>query len=109
MLFLLNYFQRPIHIFGSTGLLMTGAGILTGIYLTLVKFVGGQNIGDRPLLIMPALLIIVGIQMLSIGLVAEMLMRTYYESQDASAYFVRKELAAEAIAPRELEPEAEVA
>ncbi|MEL7234351.1 MAG: glycosyltransferase family 2 protein, partial [Chloroflexota bacterium] len=109
VLFLLNYFQRPIHIFGSTGLLMAGAGVVTGIYLTLVKFIGGQDIGDRPLLIMTALLIIVGIQMLSIGLVAEMLMRTYYESQDASAYFIRNELPAETTAVTEALPEPEVA
>ncbi len=106
VLFLLNYFQRPIHIFGSTGLLMSGAGIAIGIYLALVKFITGADIGDRPLLLMSVLLIIVGVQMLSIGLVAEMLMRTYYESQGATAYFVRKELPADAASQLEdhLEP-----
>lgn len=105
VLFLLNYFQRPIHIFGSTGLLMSGVGILIGIYLSLVKFITGADIGDRPLLLMAALLIIVGIQMLSIGLVAEMLMRTYYESQGASAYYVRQELPAHSEETRTAEPE----
>jgi len=94
VLFLLNYFQRPIHIFGSTGLLMSAAGFFIGLYLTLVKLITGADIGDRPLLLMAVLLIIVGVQMLSIGLVAEMLMRTYYEAQGADAYYIRNELPA---------------
>jgi glycosyltransferase involved in cell wall biosynthesis len=95
VLFLLNYFQRPIHIFGSTGIVMTFVGLLISAYLTLVKLIGGQDIGDRPLLLMGVLFIIVGLQMLSIGLVAEMQMRTYYAAQGASAYYVRRELGAD--------------
>ena len=54
--------------------------------------IGGQDIGSRPLLMMTMLLIIVGIQMLSIGLVAEMLMRTYYEAQGIRPYQVAKKI-----------------
>jgi glycosyltransferase involved in cell wall biosynthesis len=95
VLFLLNYFQRPIHIFGSTGLAMTVIGIGISLYLSVFKLITGADIGDRPLLLMGVLLIIVGVQMLSIGLVAEMQMRTYYEAQGAHAYYVRRELTAE--------------
>jgi len=92
VLFLLNYFQRPIHIFGSTGVFMTLLGVAISIYLSLVKLITGADIGNRPLLLMGVLFIIVGVQMLSIGLVAEMQMRTYYEAQGASAYYIRREL-----------------
>ena len=56
----------------------------------------GQDIGNRPLLLLGVLLIIVGVQMVSIGLVAEMQMRTYYEAQGAAAYYVRRELSDDA-------------
>ena len=67
-----------------------GLGVLSGIYLTLVKFIGGQDIGDRPLLMLAVLLILVGVQMIGMGLLGEMVMRTYYESQDKQIYFVRE-------------------
>ncbi|MEO0562459.1 MAG: glycosyltransferase family 2 protein [Chloroflexota bacterium] len=92
VLFLLNYFQRPIHIFGSSGIVMTLLGTAITLYLGFVRLVLGNDIGNRPLLLLGILLIIVGVQMLSIGLVAEMQMRTYYEAQGASAYYVRQEL-----------------
>ena len=92
VLFLLNYFQRPIHIFGSTGLVVTTIGVGISLYLSVYKLITGADIGTRPLLLMGALSIIVGVQMLSIGLVAELQMRTYYEAQGASAYYVRREL-----------------
>ena len=93
--FLLNYAQRPMYIFGGIGLGFSGLGILIGIYLTLYKLLTGADIGSRPLLFLAGLLIIVGVQMLSIGLLAEMQVRTYYESRDANAYFIRNELTAD--------------
>lgn len=104
VLFLLNYFTRPIHIFGTVGLGMTAAGIGISLYLTVFKLITGADIGDRPLLLMGVMFIIVGIQMLSIGLVAEMLMRTYYESQGTPAYYVREALTGETEAAPEREP-----
>ncbi len=92
VLFILNYFQRPIHIFGSSGAVMTALGGAITLYLGFVRLVLGQDIGDRPLLLLGVLLIIVGVQMISIGLVAEMQMRTYYEAQGAAAYYIRREL-----------------
>ena len=88
--FLLGYGTRPIHVFGGFGLLSLGLGMLSGVYLTLVKLIGGQDIGDRPLLMLAVLLILVGVQMIGMGLLGEMVMRTYYESQDKQIYFVRE-------------------
>jgi len=88
--FLLGYGTRPIHVFGGIGMFSLGLGMLVGLYLTLVKFIGGQDIGDRPLLLLAMLLIMVGVQMIAMGLLGEMIMRTYYESQDKPIYIVRE-------------------
>src|SRR5262249_33918085 len=63
--FLLAYDTRPIHVFGTLGLVTTGLGILIGLYLSFVKLLLGQNIGDRPLLMLAVMLVIVGIQFIS--------------------------------------------
>ena len=63
-----------------------------GLYLTFEKVVLGQNIGNRPLLLLAVLLVLLGVQMVSMGLVAEMIMRTYHEAQDKPIYVVREEL-----------------
>ena len=90
--FILSYSTRPLQIFGGFGLLMGAAGGLIGLYLTFVKLVQGQEIGDRPLLILGVLLIILAVQMISIGLVAEIVVRTYHESQQKPIYMVRESL-----------------
>jgi glycosyltransferase involved in cell wall biosynthesis len=90
--FLLGYSTRPLHVFGGIGLLMAGLGLLFGIYLTFVKLVLGENIGNRPLLLLAALLVILGVQMVSMGLLAEMITRTYYEAQDKPIYVIREQL-----------------
>jgi len=88
--FLLGYATRPIHVFGRIGLFMAGIGAVIGVYLTFVKLALGQDIGSRPLLLLAVVLVIVGVQMLSMGLLSEMVMRTYYESQDKKIYVVRE-------------------
>lgn len=98
--FLLAYDTRPIHVFGMLGLLTTGLGILIGLYLTFIKFFLGQNIGDRPLLWLAVLLVIVGVQFVSTGLLAEVQTRTYYEAQDKPIYVVREILGEEQPAER---------
>jgi glycosyltransferase involved in cell wall biosynthesis len=87
--FLLSYSNRPLHVFGGLGLLMGGLGFLTLLYLVFVRLALGQDIGDRPLLLLAILLVIVGVQMVSIGLVAEMVTRTYFEAQQKPIYTVR--------------------
>ena len=69
-----------------------GLGVLFGLYLIFVKLVLGQNIGSRPLLIFAVLLVILGVQMISMGLLAEMIMRTYHEVQDKPIYVIRDQL-----------------
>jgi len=92
LFFLLNYATRPIHIFGSLGLVSAGAGVLVGVYLSAVKLIGHQDIGSRPLLLLAVLLVILGVQFLSMGFLGELVARTYHEAQDKPIYAVREVL-----------------
>ncbi|MEQ8960752.1 MAG: glycosyltransferase, partial [Coleofasciculus sp. C2-GNP5-27] len=67
-----------------------GVGLFLGLYLTVLKLGFGQNIGDRPLLILAVVLLLAGVQLFSFGLLAEVLMRTYHESQGRPIYRVRE-------------------
>ena len=89
ILFQRKYLQKPIYLFGNIGILFFVFGILINIYLLILKILG-NDIGNRPLLILGMLLILVGIQLFTIGIVADLLMRTYYESQDKKPYNIRK-------------------
>jgi len=92
--FMKKFLTRPMHIFGSFGLSAIVAGVLIATYLALVKFMGQQDIGDRPLLFLAIVLFLSGIQLFSFGLLAEVLMRTYHESQRRPIYRVREIVAA---------------
>jgi glycosyltransferase involved in cell wall biosynthesis len=72
--FLGRYRHRPMHLFGGIGLLMVFAGLLVSLYLSVLRF-AGEGIGNRPLLLLGVLLILVGTQLLTIGLVSEMIQR----------------------------------
>ncbi|MCB0072358.1 MAG: glycosyltransferase family 2 protein [Caldilineaceae bacterium] len=87
--FLGTYATRPIHVFGGMGLLSTFLGVLLGVYLTFVKLFMHENIGSRPLLMLAVLLVVVGVQLITMGLLGEMIIRTYYESQGKPIYYVR--------------------
>jgi hypothetical protein len=76
--FMGRYRYRPLHLFGGIGLLLGGAGFATLLYLTAIKL-GGAGIGDRPLLMLGILLLVVGIQSFSLGLVGEMLTSQHEE------------------------------
>ena len=100
--FMLGYMTRPLHLFGGIGMLSTGLGVLLGLYMVFVKLVQGQNIGSRPLLSLSVLLVIIGVQFIGMGLLAELIVRTYYEATDKRIYVVREVLegeASEATAP----------
>jgi glycosyltransferase involved in cell wall biosynthesis len=92
--FLLSYSTRPIQIFGGAGLLSFLVGTVLGIYLTFVKLVQRQNIGGRPLLLLAVLLVMVGVQLIGMGLLGELVVRTYYEAQGKPIYAVREVLPA---------------
>jgi glycosyltransferase involved in cell wall biosynthesis len=88
--FLLSFASKPIQVFGLLGLGATGAGILIGLYLTILKLCFGAQIGGRPLLFLGVLLIVVGVQFIVMGLLGEMLVRVYHESQRKPIYMVKR-------------------
>jgi hypothetical protein len=89
MLFFKRYLQKPMHLFGNTGIFMVGFGVLINIYLLIVKLMG-NDIWGRPLLILGMLLLFMGIQFITIGIVVEIQMRTYFESQAKRPYKIRR-------------------
>jgi glycosyltransferase involved in cell wall biosynthesis len=88
--FLLSYSTRPLQIFGLMGLGAGGLGALITGYLGYVRLFERQAIADRPLLLMGVLLLFVGVQLVTFGLLAELLARTYYESQNKPVYVIRE-------------------
>ncbi len=90
--FLLTYSTRPAHVFGGIGFLCGGLGVALGLYLTVDKLVFGQDLNARPLLMLAVLLVMVGVQFVSLGLVGEFVIRTYHESQRKPIYMIREVL-----------------
>ena len=79
--FMKRFLTRPMHVFGFVGLLTLGIGLLIALGLVAQKLMFGTDIGSRPLLLMAVLAILSGVQLFCFGLLAEMQMRTYHESQ----------------------------
>lgn len=92
VIFLLSYFNRPLRVFGGAGVIIGGIGGLFLLYLAYEKIILLNNIGDRPLLSLGILLVVLGVQFISTGLIADMTMRTYHESQGKPPYYVREHL-----------------
>ncbi len=90
--FLLFYGTRPAHVFGSLGLVSFGLGAAMSLYLAYVKLILGQSIGSRPLLTLSVLLVIVGVQMVTMGFLGEIMVRTYHEAAGKPIYVVRETL-----------------
>ena len=90
LLFIRKYFQRPIHLFGIFGVLLTVLGVLINVYLFILKWGFGQDIGNRPLLIFGMMFILAGIQLFTNGIVMELIIRTYYESQNKRPYRIKR-------------------
>ncbi|MBD2358268.1 glycosyltransferase family 2 protein [Tolypothrix sp. FACHB-123] len=91
--FMKKFLTKPMHVFGLLGLISMILGTIIGIYLTFLKLAWGQMIGNRPLLILAVLLLVTGVQLFCFGLLAELLMRTYHESQGRPIYRVREVVA----------------
>ncbi|MCB9282535.1 MAG: glycosyltransferase family 2 protein [Lewinellaceae bacterium] len=89
MLFLKKYLQKPMHLFGNVGLFLFAIGVVINLYLAFLKIGLGHDIWGKPLLILGLMLVIAGIQLITIGIVIEMQMRTYYESQQKRPYKIR--------------------
>ncbi len=88
--FIKKFLTRPMHVFGLLGMLAFGFGITVGAHLIFVRLVLHEPIADRPLLTFTVLLTLTGIQLFCFGLLAELSMRTYHESQDRPIYRVRE-------------------
>jgi glycosyltransferase involved in cell wall biosynthesis len=91
MLFFQKYGQRPMHLFGGTGLALFLVGVLINLYLLVEKIMVG-SIGGRPLLFVGVLLTFTGIQLITTGFMADLIMRTYYESQNKKPYNIKKQI-----------------
>ncbi len=90
--FILGYSTRPLQVFGGIGLVASGAGVLLGLILSAEKLIWNVDIGTRPMLILAALLIISGVQLISIGLVAEIIVRSWHELRGHPGYMLRDTL-----------------
>ena len=88
MLFFQKYFQRPIHLFGGLGLISFLTGSLISFYLLILKIMG-EDIWGRPIMIVGFILILGGIQLITTGIIAEIIVRTYFESQNKKTYSVK--------------------
>jgi hypothetical protein len=89
MLFFKKYLQRPMHLFGALGFVTLGIGILINLYMLVLKILG-NDIWGKPLLLLGILLVMGGIQFITIGIIAELQMRTYFESQHKKPYRVKR-------------------
>ena len=87
--FLLSYSTRPIQVFGLMGVVSGGIGFLLALIMTLQRQFFGVPLADRPLLFLAIMLIFIGFQFVSLGLIAELQARTYHESQNKAVYYVR--------------------
>jgi glycosyltransferase involved in cell wall biosynthesis len=88
--FLISYSTRPAHVFGPIGVASLGLGFAIAVYLSAQKFIYHQDIGARPLLLLGVLLIFIGFQFITMGLLGEMLARTYHESQGRPVFAIRE-------------------
>ncbi len=89
MVFMRKYMQKPMHLFGPIGFISFGIGAAINIYLLILK-ITGHDIWGKPLLILGLILLLGGIQFITIGIIADINTRTYFESQNKKTYTVRK-------------------
>lgn len=90
VLFLQRYLTRPMQVFGFWGMVLSFVGFVVLLYLTFMRMVYGMPLADRPLLIMGVLMLMAGIQLVSVGLVADLLTRTYHEAVKRRPYYIRR-------------------
>jgi glycosyltransferase involved in cell wall biosynthesis len=90
--FLLDYATRPIQIFGLMGLGSLAIGIGIGLYLTILRMFFDTPLGDRPILLLAILLVMIGVQLIVMGLLGELVVRTYHEAQGKPIYMIREVL-----------------
>jgi len=89
MLFMQKYRTKPMHLFGTLGIVSLGIGVVINLYLFILKLFG-CTIGNRPMLTLGILLVIAGIQLITTGFIAELIMRTYFESQNKKPWQIKE-------------------
>lgn len=89
MVFFQKYIQKPMHLFGTMGFLALGLGFLINTYLLILKIIG-EDIWGKPLLILGLMLVLGGIQLITIGILAEISVRNYFEGTNRKTYQVRR-------------------
>ncbi len=89
LVFMQRFGQKPMHFFGTVGFIMFSIGFLIDLYLFVLKLFG-ENIGNRPLLTLGTMFILGGIQLITTGFLAEIMIRTYYESQGKKPYVIKE-------------------
>lgn len=89
IVFLKKYLQRPMHFFGKIGIITLGLGVVINFYLLVLKLLG-NDIWGKPLLLLGILMVLGGIQFITTGIIAELQMRTYFESQKKKPYRVKR-------------------
>jgi hypothetical protein len=87
--FLLSYATRPIQVFGLWGMAAGGLGFVISLYYTILRLFFGVPLWGKPGLILALTLLFIGVQLICIGLLGEMQVRTYHEAQDKPIYTVR--------------------
>lgn len=90
--FLLRYSTRPMQIFGLLGMISFVVGTIIAAYLSFIRLFLGSPIANRPLLLLAILLIFVGVQLITMGLLGELMIRLYHEAQGKKIYMVREML-----------------
>lgn len=90
MLFFKRHLQKPIHLFGIWGMFFFFIGVLINLWLFIEKVFMGNEIGGRPILILGMILVFGGIQLITVGLITELQMRTYYESQNKRPFKIKQ-------------------
>jgi hypothetical protein len=88
--FMRTFLTRPMHVFGLFGLIFLAVGIVISGHLAYVRLILGEDIGQRPLLILAVVLLLAGLNLFCVGILAEIAMRTYHESQGRPIYRVRE-------------------
>ena len=88
--FLLSFSTKPIQLFGSWGLLSLFFGGISGIALVLLKLLRHRDMTDNPFMYLTILLCVIGVQFILMGLLAELLVRTYHESQNRPTYTIKE-------------------
>ena len=90
--FLTKYMNRPIHFFGGVGFISLALGVLAGLVAICLRLIYNFHFVQSPLPVFSALFIIVGVQLIVMGILAEMMMRTYYESQQKTPYVIKNKI-----------------